>query len=314
MTIRLLPPLIALLLGATTPFTPPGPAARMQAIGPTAGLAEPLRRALEPADAFAPIPAPGPRDWLANHPEAGQTFEQFVRSRPNRPSAPRKELYFQPLGEFAKGEGPPLERLRQFAVAFFAIDVAVLPTLSLTGSGITSRRNPRTRKTQLLTRDILALLRRRLPADAFAVLGITLEDLYPEPSWNFVFGEADLRGRVGVYSFARYDPRFFSDQPFADRQSLLLRRSCKVLAHETAHMFGIEHCIFFDCLMNGSNHLAESDARPMHLCPVDLRKLHHSTGFDVVGRYRRLRDFCRSAGFADEERWLSGQLARLTRR
>jgi bacterioferritin len=37
-----------------------------------------------------------------------------------------------------------------------------------------------------------------------------------------------------------------------------LRRSCKVLAHEIGHMFGLSHCVFFHCLMNGSNSLAES--------------------------------------------------------
>jgi archaemetzincin len=33
-------------------------------------------------------------------------------------------------------------------------------------------------------------------------------------------------------------------------EDLLLRRNCKVLAHEIAHMFGITHCVFFNCLMN----------------------------------------------------------------
>jgi archaemetzincin len=73
-------------------------------------------------------------------------------------------------------------------------------------------------------------------------------------------------------------------------------------------MFGIEHCVWFRCLMNGSNHLAESDARPLHLCPVDLRKLQWSTGFDVVKRYRRLLDFHRQEGFEDEAQWLDKRL------
>ena len=73
-------------------------------------------------------------------------------------------------------------------------------------------------------------------------------------------------------------------------------------------MFGIEHCVWFRCLMNGSNHLAESDARPLHLCPVDLRKLQWSTGFDVVERYRRLLDFHRQEGFEDEAQWLDNRL------
>jgi archaemetzincin len=208
------------------------------------------------------------------------------------------------LGKFAEDEAPALARLRRFASAFFGMEVGVLPTVDLARSAITTRRNPYTRNTQLLTGDILALLRRRLPEDAYALLGITMEDLYPDPSWNFVFGQASLRHRVGVYSFARYDPRFYVETAPDEGQALLLRRSCKVLAHETAHMFGIQHCIYFRCLMNGSNHLAESDARPLHLCPVDLRKLYESVGFDVLDRYRRLLEFSQEVGFEDEARWL----------
>jgi archaemetzincin len=135
-----------------------------------------------------------------------------------------------------------------------------------------------------------------------------MTDLYPDPSWNFVFGQASTRDRVGVYSFARYDPRFYGQAPSADSRMLMLRRSLKVLAHETCHMFGIEHCVWFRCLMNGSNHLAESDARSLHLCPVDLRKLQWSIGFEVVERYRRLRDFHRQTGFEDEGQWLDKRL------
>jgi archaemetzincin len=89
---------------------------------------------------------------------------------------------------------------------------------------------------------------------------------------------------------------------------MMLRRSSRVLVHETCHMFGIEHCVWFRCLMNGSNHLAESDARPLHLCPVDLRKLQWSIGFEVVERYRRLLDFDRQAGFEDDAHWLDKRL------
>jgi archaemetzincin len=60
--------------------------------------------------------------------------------------------------------------------------------------------------------------------------------------------------------------------------------------------------------MNGSNHLAEADVRPLHLCPVDLRKLHWSIGFDVVERYRCLQMFAEQAGFEDEARWLADRL------
>ena len=55
-----------------------------------------------------------------------------------------------------------------------------------------------------------------------------------------MFGEASPHDRVGVYSFARYLP----DETGVAAASLLLRRSCKVLAHETAHLPGIAHCVF----------------------------------------------------------------------
>jgi archaemetzincin len=275
-------------------------------------LSAPLRRALEPHADFAALPVPGPNDWLANHPEPGQSFADFVRSVPQRPDARRRKLYLQPLGLFIPGSSPPLERLQMFAAAFFTLEVTVLPALDIAASGVTARQNAYTHHRQLLTTDILALLRRRLHADGYAVLGITMEDLYPDPSWNFVFGQASLRERVGVYSFARYDPRFYNEG-VKDSGHLLLRRSCKVLAHEMTHMFGVQHCIYFHCLMNGSNHLTESDARPMHLCPVDLRKLQESIGFDVVARYRRLLDFHLNAGFREDAAWLTRRIAFITR-
>jgi archaemetzincin len=66
--------------------------------------------------------------------------------------------------------------------------------------------------------------------------------------------------------------------------------------------------------MNGSNHLAESDRRPLHLCPVDLRKLHWSLDFDIMDRYRRLLAFWREAGVDTETRWIERRLEFIERR
>mgnify|MGYP000107882883 CR=1 FL=1 len=41
---------------------------------------------------------------------------------------------------------------------------------------------------------------------------VTMTDLYPSEDWNFVFGQASLRNRVGAYSFARYDPAFYGKE------------------------------------------------------------------------------------------------------
>jgi archaemetzincin len=290
-------------------FTPPGRQARQDAIGPVAYLQPAIRRLLDPSG-FEPMNQPGPNDWLALNPEQGQTSAEFMKSYPNFPDSVRRTLYLQPLDEF-HSEGPPLSRLQAFTEVFFSMRVRILPVLPLKGIKITSRINDSTGKPQLLTGDVLNLLKQRLPKDAYCLLGITLHDLYPGPEWNFVFGQASFRDRVGVYSFVRYDPRFLGEDA-PNRDQLILRRSCKVLAHETGHMFGIAHCIYFRCVMNGSNHLPETDSRPMHLCPVDLRKLYESVRFDPVARYAHLRDFCREVGFNDEAAWIDTQLARVS--
>jgi archaemetzincin len=228
-------------------FEVPNTQKRLEAIGPVADLPQSMNKAFDPASQFEPVPPPGPSDWLAVHQESGQSFQQFVQSRPNRPDATRHIIYLQPLGDFPPGKAPPEDLLRKYAAAWFAMDVRVLPGLGLSDAALTSRRNPTTQNRQLLTGDILALLKQKIPHDAFCLLGITMEDLYPAPSWNFVFGQASLRERVGVYSFARYDPAFYGAPRGGDYMQTLLRRSGKVLVHETGHMFGLAHCVYFRC-------------------------------------------------------------------
>ena len=292
-------------------FEPPGPQKRLEAIGATNGLPAVLQRALALDDSFQPVPVPSPSDWLAVHREPGQTFDDFRRSQPNRPDTRRRIIYLQPLGDFRAQQSPSLEMLRQYAADFFQMEVKALAPISISASGVTSRTNSMTGRRQVLTGGVLHWLQGRLPGDAFCLLGITMEDLYPEPSWNFVFGQASLNERVGVYSFARYDPAFYGEPRGKDYPALLLRRSMKVLTHETGHMFGLTHCVYFNCVMNGSNHLQESDRRPLHLCPVCLRKLQFSVGIDVVKRYEALAQFDRQAGLEDEAAWVDRRLEKI---
>lgn len=58
------------------------------------------------------------------------------------------------------------------------------------------------------------------------------------------------------------------------------------MTHEIGHMFGIRHCQWLSCVMQGSNHLEESDRRPLDFCPICLRKLQVSVGFNIADRYK----------------------------
>jgi Peptidase family M54 len=90
-----------------------------------------------------------------------------------------------------------------------------------------------------------------------------------------------------------------------------LRRSFKILAHETGHMFSIAHCTVNECLMNGSNSLDEMDRNTLHLCPVCLRKLQWSLRFGVRERYRQLRDLYQQSGYDDLAQWIDRRLTKL---
>lgn len=301
--------------GQITAFRPPEADARAAAAGDIRALPEALKRAFAPdTTLFEAVEVPGPHDWLANHPEPGQTFAQFLRGNSARPTRLRGTLYFQPVGDFEESAAPSLTKLGDFASAFFSLKVAVLPAVAAASVPARTRINKNTQKPQMLAPEVLRWLARRLPGDGFSIIAITMTDLYPDESWNFVFGQASLSERTGVFSFARYDPAFFGGARDADASRLMLERAAKVLAHETGHMFGIRHCVFYRCLMNGSNHLDEADTRPMHLCPVCLRKLHSATGFDIARREERLHEFFKANGISDAAAWSERRIKQLAGR
>ena len=291
-------------------FERPSENDRLAALGNLFEEPEVLHRLLAPNDDFPPLSLPRPNDWLALHNEPGQSYDAYRDSGANRPDATRRIIYLLPLGEFPEESSPPLEDLRAYAAAFFQLEVKLLPAYWPHDLEFEPRQNPHGGQRQILTRSIMDYLKTRLPPDAYCLLGVTMTDLYPQRSWNYVFGEASLGDRVGVYSFARYDPVFFGEERGRLYRDLILQRSCKVLAHETAHMFGLPHCIYFDCVMNGSNGLTETDAQSPHLCPVCLRKLHFAIGFDAVKRYEDLARFYHDRKFFEEYDWIQHQLAR----
>jgi len=295
-------------------FTPPTPDQVRAALGPLDDESSVARRLLTPDESFEPIETPAPGDWLAQHEEAGQTLESFVAQEARRPTATRRFIYVQPLGEFHADSSPSLEALRDYAAAFFQLDVVLLPADVLESAAFEPRINPRSGKYQLRSTAILSWLHERLPDDAFCMVAVTMQDLYPAPSWNFVYGQASPAQRTGVFSFARHDPLFLGRDRPDDFDALMLRRSGRTLVHEIAHLFGLAHCIYYRCVENGVNHQAEGDSRPHHLCPVCLRKLQHATGADLERRYRDLAYFYSNhSGWEEEEAWVRGQLAKLQR-
>lgn len=251
-------------------------------------------------------------DWLARFQEPDISFEQYADSRPVSRTVDRHTIVIQPLGSFTDAERSLLERLRAFTSAFFACPCEIAQAVELPRRGFRKRSDGSRPHTQYQTRLLLQrVLPPLLPKHAICLLGVTMADLYPDEKWNYVFGEATLEERVGVYSLARYFPGFWGQQTTAATVRLAHLRSFKVLSHEAGHMFSVSHCVRYECCMNGSNSLEEMDRQPPFLCPVCLKKLAWNLGFDVRARYRTLRAIYADEGLAEQTRWIDARLERI---
>jgi len=252
---------------------------------------------------------PQPGDWLAVHREPGQTFREYLRSRPVTPRGKRRVIYVQPLGEFTKAQHKIVTLTAEFMRCYFNLPVEIKEALPLSIIPERARRvHPSWGDKQILTSYVLdKVLRPRLPADAAVYLALTTSDLWPGKGWNFVFGEASLRERVGVWSIYRNGDPARSDKSFR----LCLLRTMKTATHEIGHMFSMMHCIEYACCMCGSNSRQESDRRPVALCPECMAKVCWATGADPVERYRRLAAFCKRQGLVAEEEFYAKSLKAL---
>jgi archaemetzincin len=124
-----------------------------------------------------------------------------------------------------------------------------------------------------------------------------LARIWPGEGWNFVFGEASLQDRVGVWSIYRNGNAGGTPEEF--RTCLL--RTMQTATHETGHMFGMEHCIAYECNMCGCNSREEADKRPIALCPECVAKIWWATGAEPQARYGKLALFCKQQELKPQE-------------
>ncbi|CAK0874895.1 unnamed protein product [Prorocentrum cordatum] len=125
--------------------------------------------------------------------------------------------------------------------------------------------------------------------------------------------------RVAVFSFARHSPVFYQGVHATEAMDSVpppalldwLGTCRKTMVHETSrrpHVFGILHCAYWHCLMNGSNGPGDSAGAPF-LCPVCLRKVLHGlagvSGPPSLGalceRYARMEEALRA--LAEDMGW-----------
>lgn len=237
---------------------------------------------------------PKPGEWLADHPENGQTFEEYSRLTPMKPNKNRNTIYILPLGEFTPQESKIIDLTVEYLELFYGIKTVRMHTMKDDVIPDDKRRLNEMNSEQLhagyLIENVIPDLK---PKNALVIMALTSKDLYPKPSWNYVFGLATYSDGIGVTSIFRYDP---NNKDYR----IGLHRTIKTSAHEIGHMFKLKHCTHALCVMNGVNSLSEDDRKPNSLCSVCLKKMTWNFGFNTKERLQKLMAFYERHHLSDD--------------
>jgi predicted Zn-dependent protease len=235
----------------------------------------------------------------------------------NFPTRQRCTIYLVPLDGDGHG-APPAKVFADLLRRWFLLEVSLLKAPTKAVEALERDARGCGYGSQIECPSAHELLYSIRPRDAFIVLGYTMEDICnTAKGFGFLFGEADLDKGVGLFSFARYSDGVDRSSP------RFLRRCGMVLCHEATHCFGVRHCVYASCIMNGSNHLEESESRPFACCPIDVRKIQltldqakvhgrDTPPIDLAARQRGLIEFFDEHGLADDARFARNVLGSLT--
>ncbi|MCK4304718.1 MAG: archaemetzincin family Zn-dependent metalloprotease [Candidatus Eisenbacteria sp.] len=133
------------------------------------------------------------------------------------------------------------------------------------------------KRDQYSSSDMLQVLAAIQPPDAVRVLGITERDIFI-PMLSFIFGQAQLGGRIALISLARLRQTFYGLPPDPE---LLMKRACKEAIHELGHTFGLTHCLDQGCAMSLSTAIQQVDSKAQAFCG-NCRTLLHDR-FKAIG-------------------------------
>ena len=176
----------------------------------------------------------------------------------SKPAATRCVIALAPVGD------TPVETvsmLRTAVAGAFGCEVQMAPAVELPATAWN-----RERRQHLSTAILDSLARAKKPGwERF--LGVADVDLYV-PDLNFVFGEADRRRGVAVFSTAR----------LRGPEDVFQKRAATEAVHELGHTYGLSHCENPNCVMWFSNTLDETDRKGTRFCAAHAKSLRQRIG------------------------------------
>jgi archaemetzincin len=161
------------------------------------------------------------------------------------------EIELQPFGQI---DSEILNGLKEGLQGIFGCPVVVNKPIPLPEEALDQSRN------QYLSDSLIEIL--NTSEGMQYLLGITEANLYTH-GFNYVFGQAEHRGRAAIISLSLLKPENYG-QPSDNK--LLLERALKEAVHETGHVLGMGHCEDGKCVMHFSNSLIDTDVKGPYFC------------------------------------------------
>jgi archaemetzincin len=236
------------------------------------------------------ISIPEDGDWLWDHKETPQSFKTYTQGMLNKPDKYKNIVYIQNLDQNMEGSFLTLEMFEHIKTLMEIYYPSITCKLSEDKSNfeslkVESRQNY---YYQYNAGKALEELPKIKPKDGLFIVGLTSFDIYPREGWNYVFGIASKTRGCGVFSFKRFYEELKGELKGNALESQITRLAGKIMLHEVGHLFGLPHCVYYSCKMNGCNNLKESLRTPFELCPMCLRKINFNLDFDIKERFVNL--------------------------
>jgi archaemetzincin len=258
-------------------------------------VAEIVRKVLVPFHQKMGKPKAG--EWLATQKEEGQTFVEYIASRQADDELSKKWIVILPIGEFSPKQQEILDKSVAYLGTFYQLRTRILPAHPFDALPKKAVRQ-QGEAVQIHTGYVLNdLLLPKVRDSVACLLAFTAIDLYPYPTWNFVFGQASLTQRMGVWSMNR----FGNPEQDVESYQTCLMHTIKTSIHEAGHIFGMRHCTEYVCCMSGSNNLEESANQPVMFCPVCTAKVGAHFQMNIAKQHEALAQFWKENNFPAEQ-------------
>ena len=157
-----------------------------------------------------------------------------------------------PIGEIDPGV---LQELKDGLKATFGCPVQIGDPIPIPDQAFDPVRN------QYLSDALIDRLR-QLENKSANLLGVTEVSIFTH-GLNFVFGQADVNGRVALISLNQLRGENYG---LPDDKSILVERALKEAVHELGHTMGLGHCRDGNCVMHFSNSLIDTDIKSCYFC------------------------------------------------